>query len=49
MTFTLALGLTLRMPRVKALMPITTSGIGKAATMPATLDLVILPAMTPFR
>ena len=31
-TFTSAFGFTLRMPRAKALMPITTSGIGNAAT-----------------
>jgi hypothetical protein len=31
-TLTSALGLTLRMPRVKALIPCSTSGIGKAPT-----------------
>ena len=31
-TFTSAFGLTLRMPRANALIPMTTSGIGNAAT-----------------
>src|SRR2546427_1990810 len=43
-TLTVALGLTERMPSVKALMPCSTSGIGKPTTKPATPVLLARPA-----
>ncbi len=49
MTFSSALVFTLRMPRTNALIPWRTSGIGKAATYPATFFVVILPATMPVR
>src|SRR3954470_20519365 len=46
-TLVLIFGLTDCAPSVKLLMLLTTSGMGTEPTTPSTLDLVMLPAMTP--
>src|SRR5258708_37247765 len=49
MTLVVALGLTLRAPKVKASMLRITSGMGNDPTKPKVFDLVVLPARTPSR